>query len=183
MSRVTFVLCGSVLVSWQWSCSNDDSAPQVQYASDGGPADAPSVACNMLVNDGPHVVPVNQPTSPPAPLGGSISDGTYVLTTYNIFIGPDGQPVLLGDFWASVIMTFAGTTMQSIEGYRMEGLDHLPGTARTYTFTVSGTAMNVAETCPMMTPAATTDFTANANEFRLYVPGSGETTEEIFTKR
>jgi hypothetical protein len=183
MSRVAFVLSASVLMSWQWSCSNGDPAPQVQYASDGGPADGPSVACNMLVNDGPHVVPVNQPTSPPAPLGGSISDGTYVLTTYNIFIGPDGQPPLQGDFWASSIMTVTSTTMQTIEGYRMGGLDHLPGTARTYTFTVSGTAINLAETCPKMTPAATTDFTATPNEFRLYVSGPSWTTEEIFTKR
>ena len=210
MNRIAVVLCrrcrersvgllfAGVVVNGSWGCSNDDSAPgfngpspqavpsdpsDPSPPSDGGHRDGPPGECNTLVNDAPHVVPRDQPTAPPAPLGGMVTDGKYELTTYNLFIGPDGQEILLGDFWAANVFMVSGTTIQSIEGYRMEGLDHLPGTARTYSFTTSGTTLSIAETCPMPTDAASIEFTATASELRWYEPSPGAMAELTYTKQ
>jgi hypothetical protein len=182
MVRVGVVLYAAAFVSGSWGCFGDDSPP-IYRPSDGGSSDGPAGRCNTLVNDAPHVVPQNRPTAPPAPLGGTITDGRYVLTTYNLFIGPDGQAINLGDFWAADVVMVAGTTIQSVEGYRMEGLEHLPGTSRSYSFTASGTTLSVAETCPMPTEARSIEFTASASEYRWYVPAAGATAELTYTRQ
>jgi hypothetical protein len=182
MNRIEVVLCAGVVVSGSSGCIADDSAVLYQ-PPDGGARDGRAGVCNTLVNDAPHVVPQNQPTAPPAPLGGTITDGRYALTTYNLFIGPDGQAINLGDFWVADVVVVAGTTIQSIEGYRMEGLDHLPGTARTYSFAASGATLSVTETCPMPAEARSIDFTATASEYRWYVPAPGAIAELTYTKQ
>jgi hypothetical protein len=175
MNLLAVVLCTGFVVISSWGCSNDPPPPM----SDG----PPSGQCNTLANDAPHVVPQVQPTAPPAPLGGTITDGRYVLTKYTLFIGPDGQAMLPEDFWAADVFVVAGTTIQSIEGNRMEGVDHLPGIARTYSIVATGTTLSVAQTCPTPTDATSIEFTANASEFRWYVPAAGATTEMTHTKQ
>ena len=188
MNRLGVVLCAGtgVVVSGLWGCSDPAPTPFRPLdggPSDGGASDGPPGACNTLANDAPHVVPQSQPTAPPAPLGGTISDGRYALTKYNLFVGSDGQAILLGDFWAATVFVVSGTTIQSIEGYRMEGLEHLPGTARSYSFTASGTTLSIADTCPIPTDARSIEFTASASELRWYVPSTGATAELTYTKQ
>ncbi|MEP7051488.1 MAG: hypothetical protein ABJB12_14100 [Pseudomonadota bacterium] len=189
MKRVALVSCAVIGLSGMLACGVDDQVTQPEAGgsaaagSGGGAAGGSNAQCNTLANDAPHVVPVHQPTAPPAALGGTISDGRYFQTGYTLFDGPNGQSTNLGDFWSSAVMLVANGTMQSIEGYRMEGLEHLPGTARTYTFVASGPTLSVTETCPKPQPAAMISFTATPAEFRYYVPAPGTVTELIFTKQ
>ena len=72
--RCQFVLAAMVLALSSAGCSSDNSGAQ-------------AAACNALVNSAPVVTGTVIATAAPTPTGGTISDGTYVLSAITAYTG------------------------------------------------------------------------------------------------
>jgi alpha-tubulin suppressor-like RCC1 family protein len=68
--------------------------PSLDGAPDGG-------ACNALTNMGSVISVTNVPASPPAPTGGAITAGTYLLTNVTWYEGSDAGSPISGTYQAS----------------------------------------------------------------------------------
>lgn len=111
-----------------------DAAPNEDA---GSPTTADSGSpCASIADEGDVVTYVVEAADPPAPAGGTILDGTYVLTSGTFFTGPGGESGL-GDK-RSMTIRVTGTV---VEGARTEG------TWR-FTYTIDGATLHMTETCP-----------------------------------
>ena len=149
--------------------SNSSNTSSSSSRSDG------STACNDLVDDAAAVEGTKVAANPPVATGGSIADGTYVLTALTEFTGPGGATGGTG-VTASVVLAIAGTTMQEVG--RTNGQD----TRYTTTITTSGATMSTMDTCP----APMTDgnlYTATPTELRIYDSSSEVPVEQTYTRR
>jgi len=133
-------------------------------------------ACNDLVNNAPAVTLVAIADSPPAALGGTLVDGTYWLTGFNVFTGPGGTTDL-STFTANATFVLSGTTMQQV-------LSSNGGAEKRYTSTVStsGTTLYATDTCPE--PVTEQDpYTATPTKLTIYLDDPNGTFEQIYTKQ
>jgi hypothetical protein len=141
------------------TATSRDTSPSTSSEEASAPVDAP-VACNALANAAP-VVSIDQVASdPPAPLGGSISDGTYTLTSAAIYTGPTGPAGAAGSEQVTIQIT--GSTLEVSD-------DGTPAT-RTVTLSTSGTSFTTTDTCPDTT-VATGSYTATASTLVLELDG------------
>lgn len=145
-------------------------------------APASSYACNTVPNNGPTVTVREVEMAAPRPLGGTITDGTYVLSATTLYLAPGVPPTptnmpsdALGTY--SMVFEFKGNTMLSV--------GTLNGKEKRYvtTFTTSGTTIFEKDICPLTEESNTRSFTAYERELRFYMPSQHGTLEFILTKR
>jgi hypothetical protein len=131
--------------------------------------------CNNLVADGPTVPYTVVAAAAPTPAGGTITDGTYELTSLTVYTGVNGSTTPIAST-ACMVMTVAGSTVQTVDV--VNGQEH----RYTSTLSVSGTMFTMNDTCPAR-DTSSIQLTATATEIRLYGTQSGFTMELRFTKR
>jgi len=132
--------------------------------------------CNMLeLGDAPAVGFTYDLGDAPAPLGGDIADGTYVLTAFVVY----GIDLGITDPFARVKVEISGGTWEFVES----GPDEVD-TPRTdtYTSSISGTQVTMTRSCPVV-DMETATFTAGPDELTLYVLDRGTTIADVFTKQ
>jgi hypothetical protein len=136
-------------------------------------------ACNALTDVGSLVTPTCATGAMPRGTGGTIVDGTYVLTAQTYYNEAACSPVAI-----SGTIELAGGCLQLVAAAPL-------GTTGSFTFTVQGADMTMTETCVNpagATPdAPTTTFTATPTSFTRYTMNSGTSSPnpdrvEVFTK-
>lgn len=136
------------------------------------PAGPDAGVCNVLSASGPPVVVVCDPSPPPAPTGGVVVDGTYVLASSR-FHGPCAAPesdriawVACGSRWSTIQESTVGgiTTTQHIDG----------------DVVTRGTLLELMPTCGRPDVSRVTfDFDATPTTLTLYVHGFGAGTVRV----
>jgi hypothetical protein len=115
--------------------------------------------------------------NPPTLVGGTIADGTFVLTGLTIYTGPQGPTGASGT---------AATTLQIASGTIQVATTGAP-TTRTETLTTSGVNFTATDTCPDTTVIQGT-YTATSTSLIVQFSGGTDdagarTIQETFTKR
>jgi hypothetical protein len=156
--------------------SEDASAPSEGGADVGVDAhgDAPP-ECNKLANLGSPVPGNLVANAAPAPTGGTLVDGTYVLTKYQVYTGPGGQSGPSGQSLASTL-ALAGSTYEAVSS--TGGSD----TRVNGTFTTSGTSYTATVTCPGG-PTTALGYTFDGTTFVQLGNVGVNTLELTYTKR
>jgi hypothetical protein len=150
-------------------------------AHDSGALIGDGGTCNAIVQQGPaNVNVITSTTAPAAALGGTIADGTYVLTaaTQHNAAGTNGE--VAGSF-GKVTRELAGNVLQSV------GTTSVQTKRATETVAVNGTTIDLTAVCafpPVMGAfAVPTTFTATATTLTLYQDLSGGVVvEQVYTK-
>ncbi len=150
--------CGS-------TAARSDAAPDAGDASahDGGADALDGGACNAIDQLADPVTTSCDPGAPPAATGGTITDGTYVLTESHFFGNCDSSVL------SETLVVSAGTvqTVQSITTDATTGL----ATRRNFTVAATGgshTTLTETETCPAVANVVTNvGFTATATRLTI----------------
>ena len=134
---------------------------------------SPGPACNTLVNDGPTVsLMLSTATAPPA-TGGTVVDGTYVLSGATAYTngGVTAPPTSF-----RAVMQIAGNIMQQVGTFN--------GAEQRYTstFSTSGSNVTTMDTCPAP-KTATHQFIATATNIHIIDSSAVGTVEQTYTKR
>jgi hypothetical protein len=136
---------------------------------------APGGSCNMLAQLGGPVTATCSESSPPALTGGTIVDGTYVMTSATVYTS--GTTTCAG-------LTFraGGPSTIAMAAPCMQAIDPSGG-AKNYARSTSGNMLTLMEVCPgVMT--ATVPYTATATTFsELSSVGSGIDVISVFQKQ
>ncbi|HEX7478680.1 MAG TPA: hypothetical protein VF331_12800 [Polyangiales bacterium] len=137
--------------------------------------DGSTAACNAVVDDGPLVTMTAVASAAPSPVGGTIADGTYVLSAATLYTGPGGSTAASGGAFSGVFQ-IKGTTMLQV--------GTVSGKEERYvtTFTTSGTTLSTNDTCPVA-KSETHSFSANPTGFTVYDATGNGTFEQAYTKR
>jgi hypothetical protein len=126
------------------------------------------VLCNDLTVTGDFIPQTAGTGTMPTPTGGSIADGTYVLTKVEVYspLTPDATSL-------KVTMKIAGKTLQSVTASNTSAAT----ATASYTTAVFGTNWALTGTCPSaaITPATPPRFTATAITLVLYIAGQVQT--------
>jgi len=157
-----FIALGSLA-----GCSDDDPPP-----------DEP---CNALVNDGPGVTP-ELLTAGTMPMGGTIEDGLYEQTGFDIY--PDsGSTVPPDPRTLSGIFEFTAGSLQAIVGQALGS--HVRADRYSADYEASGTELTLTYGCPEQGVIERPNFTATPAEVRLFyrIASDSGTAEVILTKR
>ncbi len=139
--------------------SNDN--PQASTGNDTKP---PSTgACNTLDNDAAAVGADSVATSAPVATGGNVPDGKYHLTSVKLYTGKGGSS---GPIPLSIKQTIelAKGTVNIAEDANGKV------SALTQTYTIKGTSIAFAQSCPAGTPGKTVKFSADGTKVSLYIP-------------
>ncbi len=192
------------------ACSQGDKKPPYipdPPTSDSGPItttdaanDAPSVSCtggdggcNSLLNCGNKVFVVENPSTAPAAVGGTVPDGTYVLTAVTRFTGPGGDSGTLAS-WSIETMKITteptdasvgdGGAIQQMVWQDIAANDQAPANA-----TSTGTAyfqapssLAIEVTCPAAVEN-TGSFTVSGTQLLVYVSDTSGTSQLTYTKQ
>jgi hypothetical protein len=140
----------------------------------GGDPDAGPTACTTLANVGAEVPIVGVAASMPTPTGGTIKDGTYVLTAMTAYTGPGGPTGPQADKQSNT-MRITGANWESVG--TKNGKDNVPNVG---TWSVSGTTFTMTETCPFPI-SLPQDFDATDNQIKTYFPGQTAGTGLVVT--
>jgi hypothetical protein len=141
--------------------AGDDAAiPKV----DGG-------TCNDFENVGQLVDQEGQIGEPPIQSGGTIVDGTYELTSDEVFVGgvggPTGVQVQATIVVAGGVLDRAITIEDTTNGQTSDRRE-------TFQFAASDADLALAETCPLATAAVTNTYTATATTLTISDPQARE---------
>lgn len=137
--------------------------------SDSGPP--PDGECNAVVQMGTPTPEIPGPGTMPAPAGGVITDGTYVLTSFEIY--PPGS---IDAYQRTDTFVFAGDTIEAI----MERNDRAP-VRRTGTWSTSGTTWTLNQACPM-TQSIQFEYTATPTTFSIFEISADTNEVHTYTK-
>jgi hypothetical protein len=160
--------------------SGDASSSASSDGSTGAPSDAAgdgASACNTLANIGSPVTITEVAQDPPPPQGGTVVDGTYVLTSETTYTGPGGATGTTGT--QTVTIQITGNTIQVAK-------DFDPPTS-TYTLSTSGTTFSTTGVCPPGVGPLAGSYTATPTSFTVLLGPSATDAgprwiEEVFTK-
>lgn len=130
-------------------------------------------ACNTVVNVGSPVSKTSDPGPVPAFTGGTILDGTYVLTAVIDYNGHSGSTVST----ETLILSAGGTHLEETATEVSSGVSKEQ--RNTATLSASGSALTIGVTCPA-TVSLPAKFTATATDFRFLVDDPNEV--HVFTK-
>jgi major membrane immunogen (membrane-anchored lipoprotein) len=172
VARVALVVAMAAMVAVT-ACGSSATAPDAGPA-DADASDAPADAgdnCNGLAPLGPLVTATCDTGAPPPATGGTIVDGTYLLSESHFF----------GTCAASML----GETLV-ISGGKIESLAIDAGGAvlrksLSYTASGSGTTMVETQTCPLSV-VATIRFSATPTTLTIYLVNSLGTRLSTFTR-
>jgi hypothetical protein len=137
--------------------------PDAAAADAGAPDAGPGALCTFLVNEGPWIESETVNEDPPHGTGGTIADGTYRLTRYQVYVGPDGAA---GTASARIALRFS-------PGHHFEWItEHsvLTGFAASGSYSTAGVSMFPENSCnTQQGPGLSThEYTATENEYKLY---------------
>jgi hypothetical protein len=135
------------------------------------PAARAGSKCNALVGDAPAITSTNSPAQVPTPAGGTLSDGTYVLTSTTIYTALPFPGMKLRS-----VMQITGNTIQQVA--TMNGDEK----RFTTSFTTAGSSIVMTDTCPAR-KTGTYTFTATPTELRMYLTSPMGKIEQTYTKR
>lgn len=122
------------------SASADSSLPDAELDA---AADAPVAACNDVPQQGLAVRVVNTQAPPPAPAGGPIGDGTWVLTTAKVWGSSAAEGAVSGRA-ASTTWVVLGSKIDIVATTATtKSVTRSSGTIKT-----SGTELTLEQTCP-----------------------------------
>lgn len=126
---------------------------------DARPIDA--AACNAVVNQGTLLAIQQVAQAAPTPAGGTILDGTYVVTASTIYTGVGGLTGPNGSMVQATSVNSAGTYQYVDEG---------GGTVNRSigTFSTGATDITITQTCPDPTQLTFTRFDASATTLTIY---------------
>jgi hypothetical protein len=114
-------------------------------------------------------------TNPPAPLGGTIVDGTYHLSQSLTYTGPGGAAgPTATTIQDTLVITNAASGIATVE--EVSSSDGAPDGRTSFRFTPAGTTATAAITCPSLnsvsfgyTATATTFMPVVGNNASLYI--------------
>ena len=138
-------------------------------------APSPAGPCNDLGHDGSTHSVALASNMPPVPTGGTISEGTYVLSAARLFNVPLGV-----DFARRL-----GASLE-VRGDVIEQVSQMEGTLErnTFKYRVANTMLSLIDTCAGSS-AKTHGFIATSTqlEFLTQEAGTPYTLHQVFTKR
>jgi hypothetical protein len=164
------------------------SAPFVSAGREGGVdagpedarADAAGGACNTLMNTAPLVSEEEVAMAAPKPMGGTVSDGTYFLTTATLFTGPQGGTGPTGTQYQWVTKTSGDAYEVSLSITGRGASDSVTSG----TSVASGSTVSFTQTCPVAKNATSTyGFDADGTSVTLYGTQLGTVTGYVFAKQ
>jgi hypothetical protein len=123
------------------------------------------MGCNMLEQLGSQITAKGDPASQPTATGGTLLDGTYVLTEVKLH----GLPEAFTNPAGALTATVSGTTMNTVATNQMGQVSR-----NTFTIAVNGTSFVLTETCKVSAGTGTPAFDkgsyiVNPNDIRLMV--------------
>lgn len=127
-----------------------------------------TAACNTLVNDGPDVPESAETGTPPTMTGGTIADGTYVLSARKDWQGSCNCNTRQK-------LSISGTTLQVVTK-----TDAAPEQRLTTTIATSGNKLSLTVTCPAAQNLSL-EYTATATQLQVFDPN--DQSLQIFTKK
>jgi hypothetical protein len=138
---------------------------------DGGDGGGP---CNALTNMGSVISVTNVAASPPAPAGGAIVGGTYLLTNVTWYDGSDAGSPMSGTYQASASVTMVGcSSIESLNGGPNERFGRV--------FQVINTKIDVFPSCNASLSFWDSDTGYTSNGTQLTVFESSGQTGLVFT--
>jgi hypothetical protein len=145
------------------------------------PESEPSGPCNELVNDGPDVNP-ELVTAGTTPMGGTIADGIYEQTAFDIYPDP-GVTVFPDPRTLSGIFEFSSGSLEAVVGSTLADDEQTSRFSASYSG--SGTELTLEYSCPDSSVVEQPEFTATESEIRLFyrIADDQATGEVILTKR
>jgi hypothetical protein len=152
------------------------SSVDASAAPDASVEGGTSMACNTLANTAKPVTVEQLAEGPPSPLGGTVDDGIYVLTSVAVYTGPLGPSGPSGTAQTTIVIT----------GSTVEIANRGEPPTRTTTLSLSGTTFTSTDTCPDNV-IATGSFTATSTTLAIFLDGGSDdagarTVIETFTK-
>jgi hypothetical protein len=135
-------------------------------------------SCNDLVLAAPAVGFSYDAGAAPQALGGTIADGTYFLTAQIVYETASGPTDALGRTQVEI----AGTTWQEVDGEPTPSTVN-PDRHFTNTLSITGTTLDLAQTCPSGGDTTSAEFTADATSVTVYIVDTGVTVGTVFTKQ
>jgi len=122
----------------------------------GGGASGSTGACNTLTVSGNPIMQMAATGAAPTPTGGTIVDGTYALTRYDVY--PPASPSL-SPYRATYRITGNQVEVASGGGTIISNLN--------YTATTTGASWNLTGTCPV-SPQTSIPYTATATTLLVF---------------
>jgi hypothetical protein len=209
----TLWACGVVwacVMSASFACSQGDKKPPYipDPPTDSGTTPTPDASkeaassctsgadggCNALLNCGGKVYVQQNSTTSPTAAGGTVPDGTYVLTDYTVFTGSGGAS---GPLTAWFIETMELTTEASDASIGDGGAtqqmvwNDITSTNTTTNQTSAGTAyfqsgsatLTIGKSCPSSPNPFTAGYTVSGTQILLYAADTTGTGQLTFTKQ
>jgi hypothetical protein len=133
--------------------------------------------CNQLAEDAPTYSLTWDSGVAPIPEGGSIADGTYVLTRQTGYMATTLSAIEMGRLKVEI----TGSTWQQSEG--ILPYDVNPDQHSTYTSSTQGTKLTLTRTCPSAGQPETLGYTASADTLIMLVVDHGTTFESVLTRQ
>jgi hypothetical protein len=159
----------SVVDSGKPMLDSATSDTMTSFDTGGGDSDPFGAGCNTVEQKGSPVKPAAALGSAPTWTGGTIADGTYVMTKWLIYGGGMVSPEPVSETLVVSAGTFKVVANTSMFTVRTNG-----------SVTVSGSTMTFTPSCPSSAKGDTSSFSATATEF---VAGKPDGTEAVwFTK-
>lgn len=120
--------------------------------NEGGLADAGTDSgdagvCNTLANDADVVDQNRIVGDPPTGTGGNVADGTYELTSADLYVGASGTPGPSGATFQGVIRITAGTFERTMNVVANQGAAPIESRSIA-TYTAAGTTFTATQSCP-----------------------------------
>ncbi len=209
----TLGACGVVwacVMSASFACSQGDkkppyipdptpesgTIPPADAAKESGPACTSGAdgGCNALLNCGNKIHVQQNSVASPTGAGGTVPDGTYVLTDYMLFTGPGGASGQLPDFFVETMQLTTEASDASVgDGGATQQMvwDDIITTNTTNDKTSAGTAyfetgtatMTIAKSCPSSTTPFSAGYTVSGTQLLLYAAATAGTAQLTFTKQ
>lgn len=161
-TRTIFAVAALALLALELSACGGSASTQ----SDTGDA---ASACNTLANDGAPVTLRVAVGQAPAPRGGSITDGTYVLTDAVRYTGSSGTKG--GGSTLRMTVRIIGSAAEIADGDQRASAK----------FSTSGTQLVATDTCPD-NHTQTLGYTATNSALTVISHDSGASVVEVFSK-
>lgn len=168
------------------SSGGSSSGGSSSSSSSGGSSSSSSGGggqCNALTQQGTKLDVVGSKAAPPTATGGTVADGTYVLTGSKLYGASVPEGPINGVSSPATTVEIKGTTYNSLAS-------RTSGDARTTsTLAVSGINATLTATCAFPLPdgglgaAVQATYSATATGFTIYAVQGGITAEQVYTKK
>ncbi|MFO0611543.1 MAG: hypothetical protein U0414_03065 [Polyangiaceae bacterium] len=127
----------------------------------------PPDACGTVAPCGAPVDDLLEAKDAPIAIGGDIVPGTYELLAKTVYTGPGGATGPGPDEPALTVLVFDASGTYAISLARASGTSLLRESG---SYTLSGAQLTMVPKCPRSGEASSVQYTAAAEELRLYFP-------------